>query len=101
MTAKLPCTVDEAVDCLLFSMHLEAQLVFGALPNPASAAAHLDLGRWVSTNMGLTQGNEGLLADTGALDAVGATAVIMAAFWLALRRQHTVKVMCRPATNPR
>ncbi len=86
MSAQLPDSVEQAVDCLLAIMPLPEQRAFAAMPAERLIENHLGLALWVRNNFGLWGSNEALLADTGALDVDGASAVIVRAFWEHLQR---------------
>ncbi len=85
MSAKIPSTVEDAVDCLMAIMPDAEQRTFAGMPDHLLIENHLGLGLWIRNNFGLWSGNESLLVDTGALDVDGASAVIVRAFWLKLR----------------
>jgi hypothetical protein len=78
-------TVDEAVQILLTLVPESEQANIAEIPEDELIRLHLGMGMWVRNNLGLWQGNEALMADTGALDVDGAASVIGRAFWLRVR----------------
>ena len=87
MKSNLPSRVDEAVNVLFDKVPDKEQDAIAKMPEHKMLALHEGLGMWVRNNFGLWAGNEDLLADTGALDPDGASAVIVRTFWERLRRR--------------
>lgn len=88
MATYLPKTVDEAVSLLLELMPAGEQVKVAQVEVEHLERLHLGMGIWVRNNFGLWSSNDDLMADTGALDADGAAAVITRAFWQKLRAQQ-------------
>ncbi|MES2187938.1 MAG: DUF6794 domain-containing protein [Pseudomonadota bacterium] len=84
----LPQTVEGAVEVLLDLISENEQAMLADLPEEDLAGLQLGMGMWIRENMGLWQGNEELLADTGAYDPDDASAVIIRAFWSRVRAER-------------
>jgi hypothetical protein len=81
----LPQTVEGAVEVLLDVIPMVEQEKIALLPEEDLAGLQLGMGMWIRENMGLWQGNDNLLAESGAIDADDASAMIIRAFWLRVR----------------
>ena len=77
MSTEVPQTVEQAAECLLIITPKAEQGAFAAIPEARLIENHLGLALWVRNNFGLWTGNDALVADTGALDPDGASAVIV------------------------
>lgn len=84
-SGELPTTVDEAVRLLQGLVPECEQAKIAALTQDELLALHFGLGQWVRNNLGLWGSNSPLLAATGKDNADDASAVIIRAFWQALR----------------
>ena len=91
MEQPVPTTVGVAVRVLMQVVPDGEQRAIGRMSEDEMHELGLGLGMWIRNNFGLWQGNEALLADAGALDPDGASAVIIRTFWTRLRHRDSSK----------
>lgn len=82
---RLPQTVEEAVRLLRSLVPEDQQASIAAMPEEELMTLDFGLGTWIRNNLGLWQENQALLNATECHSADDASAVIVRAFWLALR----------------
>ena len=82
---KLPATVEAAARLLQGLVPEAEQAKIAYMREDELVTLHLGLGMWIRNNLGLWQGNAALLEATGEAHADDASAVVIRAFWLALR----------------
>lgn len=91
MVKLVPTTVDVAVRVLMQVVPDEEQRAIGRMSEDEMHVLSLGLGMWMRNAWKMWQGNEELIADTGALDPDGASAVIIRTFWTRLRHRDSSK----------
>lgn len=84
-TGEFPTSVDAAVRLLQGLVPEDQQTKIAVMTQDELIALHFGLGQWVRNNLGLWGRNPTLLAATGRDNADDASAVIIRAFWQALR----------------
>lgn len=80
----VPSSVAEAADCLAFCLPSQVRRALAVLPEQRLPEVRRALGGWMKIYFGLWDFNDGLNADTGAVDAEGAYSVVCRAAWLRL-----------------
>jgi hypothetical protein len=88
MARHLASTVNEAVALLVSLLPVQQQTDVAEFDEHQLEILHFGIGSCVRNSLGLYLGNEDLLADTGALGADGASAVIVRTLWKHLRNQQ-------------
>lgn len=82
---KWPTTVEEAVKETLAMLSAKDQKEIAKIPKDESFRLHMSLGMHIRNRFGLHQGNQALLAACDAMEADGASEVILEAVLKVLR----------------
>ncbi len=84
-TKKWPTTVEEAVKETLAMLSAKDKKEIAKIPKGQSFFLHMSLGMQIRNRFGLHQGNQALLAACDAMEADGASEVILEALLKALK----------------
>ena len=97
--AKLPKTVDQAVDRLIDELSLKDRTTLGNLAEDELINLHINLGEYIRNEFGLWSGNDDLMsscctiAKTDKIHEDTASTIIIEALWERLRETHKLRVV--------